>query len=374
MANVFGRSWTKAELLARVEDMTQLAGVRRSELTDGRERGTEALEVWNSSGLAITLLPGRGLDIAHASYNGIPLCFRGGSGDVAPTFYEPEGFGWMRGFFGGLLTTCGLTFVGDPETDMSEERVPLGCHGRASYIPAHGVSISTEWETDDYVIRIRGYLREWETTGTKLELEREVVMRLGEPRISIRDRVANMSSYKTSPLMVVYHCNLGFPLLAEASRLIFQSDWTVDGAGNRVSSDIYSSISAPVLPPADAIFVHDLVPDATGQVRLALVNDALMGGLGIYWQYSKGDLPILNQWNHFVEGEYVLGLEPGTCTVFGRDANRKAGTLQHLAPREQREFNLEIGVVAGRGSVLAMEKRTMGSTQGSSGLVSSRDK
>ena len=52
------------------------------------------------------------------------------TGDVGPAFYEPAGSDWMRGSFMGLLTTCGLTFVGHPEVDPEEENTELGLHGR----------------------------------------------------------------------------------------------------------------------------------------------------------------------------------------------------------------------------------------------------
>ena len=140
MATLFGRDYTRRQILDLVGDVSQVAGIRRAELTEGNERGAGLVEVTNASGLSFSLLPGRALDIASAQYKGMSLCFRSKTGDVGPAFYEPTGNDWMRGSFLGLLTTCGLTFVGHPEVDPEEEDTELPLHGRLSYIPAKDVS------------------------------------------------------------------------------------------------------------------------------------------------------------------------------------------------------------------------------------------
>ena len=216
MAYLFGRDYTKAELLRLVGDMSQLAAVRRAELTEGNERGAGLIEVSNASGLSFSVLPGRALDIAAATYQGRSLCFRSATGDVGPAFFEPAGYGWMRSFFGGLLISCGLTFVGHPETDPEEEGEELGLHGRLSAIPARDVSAGGSWQGDQYRLRIAGTMREAVALGTTLELRREITTTLGERRISIHDRVENLGGLR-SPLMLLYHTNPGFPLLDEGT-------------------------------------------------------------------------------------------------------------------------------------------------------------
>ena len=99
MPQLFGNQYTKQQLLELVGDMTQLAGARRAELVEGNERGSDLIEVFNASGLCFSILPGRSLDVASAHYKGMALGFRGSTGDVGPAFYEPQGYGWMRGFF-----------------------------------------------------------------------------------------------------------------------------------------------------------------------------------------------------------------------------------------------------------------------------------
>ena len=111
MPRLFGRKYTRRQLQDRIGDMSQLLHVRRAELTEGTEQGAGLIDIFNASGLNFSILPGRCLDIASAQYKGMSLCFRSNTGDVGPAFYEPQGFGWLRGFFGGLVTSCGMTFM-----------------------------------------------------------------------------------------------------------------------------------------------------------------------------------------------------------------------------------------------------------------------
>ena len=217
MTSLFGREYSRRELLDRVGDMSQLAGTRKAELVEGIERGSDLIEVFNASGLCFSVVPGRALDIASAHYKGMSLCFRSSTGDVGPAFYEPQGNGWLRGFFGGLTVSCGMTFTGHPEVDPEEENEELGLHGRLAFLPAKNVVANAGWEGERYVVRIHGKMREAVVFGTNLELTREISTVLGEKSIHIYDRIENLS-VDPSPLMFVYHCNPGFPVLDSGTR------------------------------------------------------------------------------------------------------------------------------------------------------------
>ena len=58
------------------------------------------------------MLSSRGLDVSYSEYQGIPLCWRSSTGDVSPAHYEPEGLGWLRGFYGGINIGFPILFVG----------------------------------------------------------------------------------------------------------------------------------------------------------------------------------------------------------------------------------------------------------------------
>ena len=53
-----------------------------------------------------------------------------------------------------------------------------------------------------------------------------------------------------------------------------------------------------------------------------------------FWRMadSLDTLPILAQWKNMKSGDYVLGLEPSSCYIMGRERERKEGRLMTLEP------------------------------------------
>jgi hypothetical protein len=68
MAKYLGKNWKKAELLAFIGDPAQVAGATPFVLSDGKAEGVKGIRVDTGGGLAFTVLPGRGMDIAEASF------------------------------------------------------------------------------------------------------------------------------------------------------------------------------------------------------------------------------------------------------------------------------------------------------------------
>ena len=108
---IYGKKFTTRQLRRRVGNMDQIAGIRTVTLDDGNERPTRAALVKTGAGLDFTVLLDRCLDISAASFGGKAMGWRSVTGDVAPQYYEAEGLRWLRSYFGGLLTTCGLRKV-----------------------------------------------------------------------------------------------------------------------------------------------------------------------------------------------------------------------------------------------------------------------
>ena len=358
MPQLFGNQYTKQQLLELVGDMTQLASARRAELVEGNERGSDLIEVFNASGLCFSILPGRSLDVASAHYKGMSLGFRGSTGDVGPAFYEPQGYGWMRGFFGGLVTSCGMIFTGHPEVDPEEEDEELGLHGRLSFIPAKGVVAECGWEGEDYVVRVRGKMREAVVFGTNLELTREISTVLGEKCLRIYDRIENLSVDR-SPLMFVYHTNPGFPVLDAGSRVLINSEKSTEWLEDKeVSPEDYTVAREPQQDAHDDVYIHRPIADKEGNVHVGLINDNLQ--LGLYWKFPIEEMPVVTHWQHFHRGTYVTGIEPGNVSMLGRAWNRKYGYLQYIQPGEIREFHMEIGILEGENEIRALEQRIGG--------------
>jgi len=340
MSHLYNHPWTRQELLSYTGDISQLGGVRMVTLADGPERGVRAAELYTAAGFRCTVYLDRGMDIGPAEYKGVPLAWISPNGPVAPAFYEPTGFGWLRTFHGGLLTTCGLTQVGVPAEDNGEQ---LGLHGRISHIPARQICQGDTWDGDNYGFWVEGRMREVSVFGHDLQLTRRITARLDEPCLTIEDQVTNLGA-ATAPHMILYHVNLGFPLLQAASRLVAPSEEVIPRDEAAVPGlDDHARFQSPTPGYAEQVFFHRLAAGSDGFVNVVLVNDALK--LGLQLRYRQRELSEFTQWKQMGWGTYALGIEPGNCRPEGRVAARQRGALVQIAPGEQHNYHLELKVI-----------------------------
>ena len=344
MTRLFGREYTRRELQGFTGNMAQLGGIRPVELASGRERGVRGFDVATGSGFAFTALADRALDITNATFRGRSLSYHTSSGQAHPAYFEPAGLGWLRTFSGGLVATCGLTYFGSPTVDDGEE---LGLHGRVGTLPMEEIGHWGEWKGDEYWMYLRGTLTEGVIFGNPLRLTRQISARLGGNSLLIEDTVENVGGQPT-PHMLLYHCNLGFPILSPESQLVVNSRRVTPSNDDAAQGLLgFASFQSPTPGCAEQVFYHEAETDNAGDARAALINPHLDGGLGIYLRYHAKTLPYLVQWKMMGFGTYVLGLEPSTNQVGGRDQERAAGRLVILQPGEQRHYALEIGVLDG---------------------------
>ena len=335
------------EILERVGDLSQVAGAKRYRLVGGKADGVDAVDIRTGSGFSFTVLPGRCMDIAWAEHRGLALAYIAKAGIVAPSMYEPEGVGWLRGFHAGLLTTCGLSNVGWPCEDEDPALGPVrhGLHGRIAFTPAEDVCVRQAWEDGGFTMRVSGRMRQAILHGEHLVLEREITARLGESGFVLRDTVENRG-FRPEPLMLLYHFNFGHPLLAEDSRLILPARATTPMTEPaRAEAGQWSAFSPPAMEYAERLYFHEVRHGPDGRVGVALVNDRL--GLGAALRYDPRQLPRLAQWKCLRAAEYVLGVEPGNCHPTSRTEHRGRGALEVLAPGERRCVQIEFSVLEG---------------------------
>jgi hypothetical protein len=360
LAYLYGRHWKRQELLDHVGDIQQLGGVRRFMLAEGREAGVEIAQFRTGTGFNFDVCLSRALDVSQAEYQGQALAWRSSTGDVAPTYYEPQGRGWLRSFSGGLVKTCGLDNAGAACIDQGEE---LGMHGRIGNLPAKRVWVDGAWDNDEYLMWAQGKMRETTVFGENLVLTRRVTARLGESKLWIDDLVENEGA-ATSEFMLLYHINLGFPVVADGSELLVPSGKVVPrDADAEEGKELYAGFHAPQGGYREKVYYHDVDPDPEGYVTAAVVNRKHNDGqgLGVYVRYKKEQLPQLIQWKMMDKRTYVVGLEPANCLVEGRDRERERGTLQFLAPGEARRFQLEIGVLPCLNAIQELEGKLQNS-------------
>ncbi|MDD5602777.1 MAG: aldose 1-epimerase family protein [Eubacteriales bacterium] len=345
MAVLYGREFSKKELMKRVGDISQIAGARPSRLSSGRADGVTAVDIKTGTGLSFTVLPGRCMDISWAEYRGLPFGFVSKTGVTGPEYFEPEGISFLRGFYAGLLTTCGLTYMGAACTDEGRE---LGLHGRIGNTPAEDVSITNEWQGDEFIMKVRGRMRESMVFAEHLVLTREITARLGENNIRIDDTIENCG-YDEQPFMLLYHYNFGFPLIDAGTRLIIPGDRARprDPEAEKGIRE-FAEFSDPIHGYAEQCFYHEYNEAQDGSVKAVLYNSRIgNGGFGAVLKFFKKQLPYLIEWKQMGEGDYVVGLEPATWLPEGRSKARKSGALEFIKPGEIRKYQMEIGIFEG---------------------------
>ena len=335
-------NFDKRQLLKYIGDFSQLLGVREYTLSGGKSQGVRAIDVRNGSGLEFTVLPDRCLDIAWLSFKGTNISYISKTGIVAPQYYNETGNEFLRNFAAGFLTTCGLMNVGPACTIQDDS---FGLHGRISNTPGEQVSAGLEWIHEEPVIQIKGQMRESRVFGENLLLTRQITCLGGKNILVIEDRIENLG-FRREPLMLLYHFNLGYPLLDEDAMLICPTNSTkarTAEAENGITT--CSRFQSPTADYQEQVFFHDLKSDEQGNTFAALVNEKLK--LGVAIRFNKNQLFNLAQWKQMGEGEYVLALEPCNNYITGREEALQQNQMEYLQPGEIREFRIEVEIMDG---------------------------
>jgi len=340
MLKIGNKFLTREEIKRYFGSLQQVAGLKRFTYQEGKADGLEAVECRTGTGLRYHVLLSRGMDIGLCEYRGIPIHFRSAVGESSPKYFEATGDEWLRNFGGGLLVTCGLNYLGAPDTDQGES---LGLHGRISNTPAEEVSLDSIWNGDECTFLVKGKTREAKTLSSHLLISRKISSKLGENKIILQDTISN-EGFHQSPLMLLYHINIGYPLLDKESRLYAPSLQVIprDKQAEK-GMDRYNYYSAPEINYPDTVFYHQLKTDATGWSRAAFINSEK--NLGIYIYYDSRYLPHFIQWKFLEMGNYVTGMEPSNCLLEGRSKERKQRNLVYLEPGEKQVIQLELGLL-----------------------------
>lgn len=284
----------KEELLKYVGSVSQIGGVRDFTFNDGKAKGVRAIEI-NTGVLRITVLPDRGMDIAEAAFKGVNVAWMSKAGITDSRFYEKDGKGFLRGFFGGLVTTCGLKNIGGPYKEW-------GLHDRISNTPAENISIFADWVDGEYVMKVSGTVRQSQVFGENLTLKRTITTKLYDDSFTLEDTVIN-NGFCDENFALAYHCNFGYPLVSESARII----------------NVPDELSR-VLAPTHGIDEACVGVEHTGEEATAGIEN---GDLAAYITYKRDTLPCFLVWQMFGESEYVIGLEPRTTNLGGANIDKK---------------------------------------------------
>jgi len=359
---------TRRELMRRVGNLAQIGGVELYRHEDGHARGVRAVAVRTGTGLSFSILPDRGLDLGAADFQGVGLGWLPAKGLAGPWYYEGDldPHAWLRVGLGGLCNTAGLVSIGVPqEVDTSSfgftQRMTAryGTHDRIAITPASRFTYDEVWDGDRCVLRVEGVVRQEIAYGESLSLTRCYETALGSSSVTIVDVVSNDGWFDT-PHQLLYHFNLGYPLVDEGAELLAITEeepeplgYSTDDEGERAD---WRAVTAPRPGFTFEGYVVKLKVDAEGRTAVALVNRRLRGGLGFYLRYDARMLPAYLAWRMMREGLYAIGLEPATNPFGTPEELISQGFPIVLRPGETRTYELEFGVLAGEQELARFEE------------------
>lgn len=311
---------------------SQVYGAEEHRLVGGKGDGMRIFEVNNGKGLELTICPDRCGDITRLRFQGINLSYFSPCGYAAPSYYEGIGDKFLKTFTAGFLTTCGLQAVGTPGVDAGEE-LPL--HGSIGHQPCE----YAYWTEEDGKLIVHTQVKDETIFGRKLRLSRKIVVSLEENSFEIQDSIENTGD-KEEPFEILYHMNMGYPLLDEDSEIMIPSI-AVKGRDAHAADDIenWMHMEKPTPGYQERCYYHTF---ENGRGMAGIYQPKL--DIELKMEFDANELDGFTEWKMMGVRDYVLGLEPGNCTPDGRAAMREQGMLKFLQPGEVKHYTVKISV------------------------------
>jgi hypothetical protein len=332
----------------------QIGGIERYVIDEGEGRGVRALCFNTGAGLRFRVLVDRGLDIDQASFNQHGLAFLTHKGVTPPRRAHDRGIDWLKGFPGGLLTSCGPFNIGPPGQDQGQE---LGLHGTHSNTAATIESVvQPNPAAGRLEMSVTGVVRYGALFGPLLELRRTITSTLGTSAIHFVDEFINPGN-TDAPHAWLLHINFGYPLVDEGAEFCYDAVKVEPKEVPEAVSRFRKGVDPKRVPaPLDSHrgfneSVAYLYPraDRSGRTTVGIVNRRLSVGVAI--RYNTKEFPRCVNWQHWGPGEYVTALEPANGTVRGRWVDREEGVMDTIPAGGRKTYRYQIEVVGGRAGV-----------------------
>ncbi|TWT32669.1 hypothetical protein Enr8_24740 [Blastopirellula retiformator] len=329
--------------------------IRKWTMLGGMSQGVDVVEV-TSGHFRMRILPTRGMGVWDAHCDGVRIGWNSPvTSPVHPGLVpiaEPSGIGWLEGF-NELLVRCGLQSNGAPEFDPQTHQLLYPLHGRIANKPAQKVTAEI---TDDGEIVIRGEVYETRVLAYNVKLTVEYRIGRGEKGFCLTDTITNLSA-QSCEAQLLYHINLGAPLLAEGATAVLPAKKIVPrndhSAGEIASWDRYRGPQAGF---EEMVYFCENAAGSDGLTRTMLKSAS--GDRGVSVSYDATNLPCFSLWkNTAAEADgYVTGLEPATNFPNPRSFEGKQDRVVKLPPGGEVNFEIQLGFHEGAESVAEMEQ------------------
>ena len=198
-------------------------------------------------------------------------------------------------------------------------------------------------------------VRQTEVMGDKLVLHREITALIDRPEIIIKDTVENIG-FEKSPVLILYHINIGYPILDTNSKIIEgKSKVRPLSESAKKGFDSFFTFSDPVPDFDPQVFFHEIQEDKDRYAKIAFVNPEFNKGrgLGVCLSYNKETLPYCMQWKQLRFGEYVCGFEPSN-SINNREISQKNKTLKFIEPGQKINYKIKMSVLDSNEKIKAL--------------------
>ena len=155
----------------------------------------------------------------------------------------------------------------------------------------------------------------------------------------IKDTIENTGD-KEEPFEILYHMNMGYPLLDEDSIIDIPSS-EVRARNEHAKEDIanWMHMEKPTAGYEERCYYH-FFPNDRG---FASITQPKLG-IKLAISYNAKALDGFVEWKMMGIRDYVLGLECGNSLPDGRDVMRKTGMLKFLKPGEKQTYEVTVDV------------------------------
>jgi hypothetical protein len=322
--------------------MGTFAGARAVTLQDGVERGVRLIEMCSGGGLDLDVIVDRSGDIGRLSCDGQVLSWHPPGGLASPWLMDREGDrgqGFLRGY-GGFLNTCGLDHIRQPEQDSVEQtnqetlrEMDFPLHGKGTFHPGviRGYGLVDDVDVP-YVFCETEFVQAMSFVSA-LRLRRRIEMPVGSRMLTIRDVVRNVGNNAASH-MLMYHYNLGFPIVAPGTEIDMGPD---DCSWQSAPHDPLAPFPTPEGGSENKISVFRHGTE-TGRAVVKSPKE----GMAVHFEYPASQLPCCQVLRMTAPGIYGIGIEPCTTGLRTRGEAREQGELIILQPGEERRYDVEL--------------------------------
>lgn len=296
----------------RISNLMQVASLRRYNLTEGIGKGLDIIDCDNGN-LRYLINVSKATDIMQLYHEGKNISF------ISKNGFKNKSDDFIKRFEGGMLYTCGLDSVGVRE---GYEK-----HGTLHNMPAEIICAVC----NEKGITVESVIRDTELFGKNLVLKRKIFSEICGDSIVLEDELIN-AGYKTENYCILYHVNIGYPLLddgaiinADIDKCLARTEWAKQNENTKFI------MNYPEKNREECCYFLKIK-----KPEISFVNKKAHKKFTL--NYSNDTLPCFIEWKSMASGDYALGLEP--CTTELDNLFR----YKEIKPGEQIKFLVKIKI------------------------------